>query len=141
MKVITKVITKGVTKQLVAVALMLSALFLSACSNETQIKAWDMVDAGALLVDVRTPGEFNAGHLPGAKLIPLNQISAKINEFGSDKSRPIVVYCKSGSRSGSAETKLKSAGFTNVLNAGGYRSLMSVKQKLGSGELKPLAAS
>jgi len=116
--------------------LFLSVFVLSACSNEAQVKAWSMIDSGALLVDVRTPDEYKAGHLPGAKLVPLNQISAKVNEFGADKSRPIVVYCKSGSRSGSAESLLKSVGFTNVYNGGGYSSLMSVKEKLDSGEIK-----
>jgi len=114
---------------------------LSGCSNEAQIKAWNMIDDGALLVDVRTPAEFNAGHLPGAKLIPLNTIKSQIGAFGEDKNRPIVVYCKSGSRSGSAENLLKAAGFTNVYNAGGYSALMSVKAKLDSGEIKPATAS
>lgn len=101
--------------------------FLSACGNESQLAAWKMIDDGALIVDVRTPGEFNSGHLPGAKLIPVNQVSARINEFGSDKNRPIVVYCQSGGRSGSAESILKANGYTNVINGGGYGALMSAR--------------
>lgn len=123
-------------QKLLPVAILIITLFLTACSNETQIKAWNMIDKGALIVDVRTPGEYRSGHLPGAKLIPLNQLSAKIHELGTDKNRPIVLYCHSGSRSGSAESLLKSAGFTNVINGGGYSHLMSVKEKLDSGELK-----
>ncbi len=119
----------------------LIGLVLSGCSNDTQIKAWSMIDEGALLVDVRTPGEYQSGHLDGAKLIPLNTIKSQISAFGSDKSRAIVVYCKSGSRSGSAEGLLKAAGFTNVFNAGGYSSLKSVKAKLDSGEIQPETAS
>jgi len=124
-------------KKIILPVLILVALLLSGCSNESQIKAWGMIDNGALIVDVRTPQEFKSGHLPGAKLIPINQVSAKLSEFGNDKNRPIVVYCKSGSRSGKAEGILKSAGFTNVINGGGYSSLMSVKEKLDSGEIKP----
>jgi len=124
-------------QKLVLFSLLIISFILSGCSNEAQIKAWNMIDDGALIVDVRTPGEFRSGHLPGAKLIPVNQLSAKIAEFGTDKNRPIVVYCKSGSRSGRAESFLKSAGFSNVINGGGYSHLMSVKEKLDSGELKP----
>jgi len=123
-------------RQLAVYAMFLLVLLLSACSNEAQIKAWNMIDDGGLIVDVRTPGEYRSGHLPGAKLIPVGTISAKLAEFGDDKNRPIVVYCKSGSRSGRAESILKSAGFTNVFNGGGYSSLMSVKRKLDSGEIK-----
>jgi len=123
-------------KQVAVFIVLFVSAFLSACSNETQVKAWSMIDAGALIVDVRTPAEFQSGHIAGAKLIPLNTIGANINKFGTDKSQPIVVYCQSGSRSGSAESLLKSAGFTNVLNGGGYGSLMSVKEKVDNGEIK-----
>ncbi|MDH3327120.1 MAG: rhodanese-like domain-containing protein [Gammaproteobacteria bacterium] len=128
-------------KKIYILGLLITALFQSGCSNDTQVKAWNMIKQGALLVDVRTPGEFKSGHLPGARLIPLDTISSKISAFGSDKSRPIVVYCKSGSRSSRAESILKAAGFTNVLNGGGYNSLMSVKGKLDSGEIKPASDS
>lgn len=128
-------------KQFFLLTVFFVGLVLSGCSNETQIKAWNMIDDGALIVDVRTPGEFRSGHLPGAKLVPLNTINTNITVLGSDKNRPIVVYCKSGSRSGRAESILKGAGFTNVYNGGGYDSLMSVKEKLDSGELKSVAES
>jgi len=107
---------------------LLVTIVLTGCSNENQIKAWKMIDEGALVVDVRTPGEFNSGHLQNAKLIPINQVSARINEFGADKNRPIVVYCKSGSRSGKALDILKQAGYANVHNGGGYNAMMSAKK-------------
>ena len=115
---------------------LLSILLFSACSNENQLKAWNMIDQGALIVDVRTPGEFKSGHLPGAKLIPVNQVSARINEFGADKNRPIVVYCQSGSRSGKAQGVLKQYGYTNVHNGGGYSALMSAKSDFDKGQDK-----
>ncbi len=89
--------------------------------------AWQKIDQGALLVDVRTPGEYNAGHLPNAKLIPVDEVEKRLSEFGSDKSRPIVVYCKSGGRSGRAESILLANGYTDVTNGGGYQQLMSTK--------------
>ena len=128
-------------RQLTVLIGLLVVTLLAGCSNESQIKAWNMIDQGALVVDVRTPQEYRSGHLAGAKLIPVDTLSAKLNQFGDDKSRPIVVYCKSGSRSGRAESFLKSAGFTNVVNGGGYNSLMSVKEKLDSGEIKLSSSS
>jgi len=122
-----------------ALVVLFSMLFMSGCSNENQLKAWNMIEQGALIVDVRTPGEFKSGHLPGAKLIPINQVSARINEFGADKNKPVVVYCQSGSRSGKAENILKQNGFTNVHNGGGYSALMSAKADFEkSKENKPL---
>lgn len=99
-----------------------------ACTNHTEVnKAWQLINDGALLVDVRTQQEYDAGHLPGAKLIPVKEVEARIAEFGADKSRPVVLYCKSGGRAGRAADMLKSHGFTNVYNAGGYSDLMASK--------------
>lgn len=123
------------TRFLAVAAILLISTFLSACSNEAQVRAWNMIDDDALIVDVRTPGEFRSGHLPNAKLIPINQVSSRIGEFGSDKNRPIVVYCKSGSRSGKAESILKQNGYTNVHNGGGYNALMSTKEDIDSGKI------
>ncbi|MDH5544388.1 MAG: rhodanese-like domain-containing protein [Gammaproteobacteria bacterium] len=116
-------------KQVVTfVVMLLGFSLLSACSNESQLKAWQMINEGALLVDVRTPGEFRSGHVPGAKLIPVNQLSQRLSEFGADKNRPIVVYCRSGSRSGKAQSILRAAGFSNVHNGGGFDALMSARK-------------
>ncbi len=102
--------------------------FSTGCNqSDTTAQAWELIDQGALLVDVRNPDEFSSGHLPGAKLIPVNQVAARISEFGEDKSRPIVVYCKSGKRSGKAEETLRAHGYLNVVNGGGYSSMMSAR--------------
>ena len=80
--------------------------------------AHTVVEAGGALVDVRTPEEFAAGHLPGATNIPLGEISARYREIG-EPSRPVVVYCKSGMRSAAAATELRSRGFVQVVDLGG----------------------
>ena len=77
---------------------------------------------GALVVDVRTPAEFEAGHYPGAVNIPLSGIPSRLGEFGA-KSRPIVVYCRSGNRSARAKAILEGNGFTDVTNGGGLRAM------------------
>lgn len=62
-----------------------------------------------LVLDVRSADEYAAGHVPGAVLIPHDQVAARIGEL--DRSRPVVVYCRSGRRSGIAEGILQQAGF------------------------------
>lgn len=71
---------------------------------------------GALIVDVRTPAEFASGHYPGAVNIPHDEIERRMNELGSDKNRPIVLYCRSGRRAGIVLDQLRGAGYTRVFN-------------------------
>lgn len=85
--------------------------------------AWAAIRSGALLVDVRTQAEFAQGHLEGALLIPHDQIASRAGELGEDKSRAVVLYCRTGNRSSQAKKALESLGFTNVMNAGGYERL------------------
>jgi phage shock protein E len=87
---------------------------------QSPLKEW--LDGKALVVDVRTPGEFASGHHPRAVNIPVDQVESRIKEFG-DKSKPIVVYCASGSRSSYAKRTLESLGYSSVINAGGFRDL------------------
>lgn len=87
---------------------------------QSPLKEW--LDGKALVVDVRTPGEFASGHHPRAVNIPVDQVESRIKEFG-DKSQPIVVYCASGVRSSRAKQTLENAGYSSVINAGGFRDL------------------
>ena len=70
-----------------------------------------------LLIDVRTPAEFQAGHIPGAELNPVAEIGTRLPDVAKDF--PVVVYCRSGNRSGQAAGILKRAGYTNVTDFGG----------------------
>lgn len=73
-----------------------------------------------LLLDVRTPEEFAEGHIPGAVLLPYDQLAARWKEAGLDPSQPIVVYCRSGRRAGIAERQLVAElGFTDVRHLAG----------------------
>ncbi len=112
--------------------LVLLLLFTAvACAKSTdgavEKQAWQEIRNGALLVDVRSQEEYDAGHLEGALLIPYDQIPERLAEFGEDKNHSIVVYCRSGKRAGVAEKTLREAGFTNVLNAGGYEAMKAAK--------------
>ncbi len=75
------------------------------------------IKAGATVVDVRTPGEYQAGAYPGAVNIPVQELDRRVGELRKD--RPVVVYCASGMRSASAERLLRARGFTDVVNGGG----------------------
>jgi phage shock protein E len=75
------------------------------------------IKAGATVLDVRTPGEFQSGAYPGALNIPVQELDRRLGELRKD--RPIVVYCASGMRSASAERLLRDRGFEDVVNGGG----------------------
>ena len=75
------------------------------------------------VVDVRETGEFAGGHFDGAINIPLGIIPLRLDEFKA-MSGPIVVYCRSGNRSGMAQMLLKQAGLTEVYNGGGLHDML-----------------
>jgi phage shock protein E len=80
-------------------------------------QARELVGSGALLLDVRTPGEFASGHLPGALNVPVGELGGRLEGLGP-KERAIVVYCASGVRSAAAAGMLERAGFAKVRNLG-----------------------
>ena len=85
-----------------------------------QIAAKDAVHPAPLILDVRTPAEFAAGHVPGAVLIPVDQLAARVGELGAP--REIVVYCRTGHRSGLAEPVLEKSGFRVHQLAGSWQA-------------------
>ena len=76
-----------------------------------------LVAAGARLVDVRTPEEFTAGHLPGAINVPYDQVAERIAEIGPPATS-VVVYCHSGRRSAKAAAALRALGYGQVHDLG-----------------------
>lgn len=85
-------------------------------------KVKSMIEAGAKVIDVRTPEEFADGAYPGAVNIPLSTLAARLGEIGP-KDGAVVLYCASGARSAQAARVLSQAGFANVLNAGGLSDM------------------
>lgn len=75
---------------------------------------------GALLLDVREDKELaQTGRIPNARHIPLGQLSQRLAELKTGKDKPVVAYCRSGSRSNKAATQLRKAGYTQVYNLAG----------------------
>ncbi len=77
---------------------------------------------GALIVDVRTSGEFAQAAAPGSLNIPLDQLPQRMEELS--KARPIILCCASGSRSAFAQRFLKQAGYVEVYNAGPWQRVL-----------------
>jgi len=84
----------------------------------------ELVNQGAIIIDVRSKGEFAGGHIKGSVNIPVDQIGKNIQKLKS-KNKPIITCCASGMRSASAKNILRSNGFTEVYNGGAWRSLQN----------------
>lgn len=83
-----------------------------------------LVKDGAIILDVRSTGEYAGGHIKGSINISVDQLASNIHKL-KDKSKPIITCCASGMRSASAKSILKSNGFSEVYNGGGWLSLQS----------------
>lgn len=81
-----------------------------------------LVKEGAIILDVRTKGEFGSGHIRGSVNIPVDQLGKNLQKF-KDKKRPIITCCESGMRSATAKGILTSNGFVTVHNGGRWMSL------------------
>jgi rhodanese-related sulfurtransferase len=93
-----------------------------ACGASSEIPE---IPAGALIVDVRSPGEYQTGHFPGAVNIPVDEIGQRTSELG-EKDRHIVVYCRAGRRAALAKEQLEKVGFTNVVNGGSLDAMLKL---------------
>lgn len=83
----------------------------------------ELVKQGATILDVRSKGEYAGGHIKGSVNISVDALSTNLSKLNKDK--PIITCCASGMRSESAKSILKSNGFTEVYNGGGWSTLQS----------------
>jgi rhodanese-related sulfurtransferase len=81
----------------------------------------ELIKQGAIILDVRSKGEFQSGHIKGSINIPVDVLSSNLGKLKKDKT--IITCCASGMRSASAKSILQSNGFANVHNGGGWMSL------------------
>ena len=99
------------------------SIFSNLFGGQSTSNLKSIIDEGAFLVDVRTPAEFAEGNVKGSVNIPLDIISNQIQKFKDKKN--IVVFCRSGNRSGQAKVILENNGIQNVTNGGTW---LDVKQ-------------
>lgn len=86
----------------------------------------ELLKNGATLVDVRSKGEYQGGHIKGSINIPLDSLNSSLAKIKKDKT--IIICCASGMRSASAKSILQSKGFSTVHNGGGW---MNLQNKIG----------
>ena len=112
---------------------MLAMLLLTACGqqneetqeanymNITAQEAKEIMDTqeGYVILDTRTQEEYDQGHIPGAVLIPYDEVLQKAETILTDKNQLILVYCRSGRRSKLAANDLVKLGYTNIKEFGG----------------------
>lgn len=84
----------------------------------------ELVKKGAIILDVRSNGEYSGGHVKGSINIPVDQLNKNLSKL-KDKNKPIITVCASGMRSASAKSILKSNGYTQVYNGGSWGSLQN----------------
>lgn len=102
---------------LFAAALLLVVILFHAGLISRRV-AREHLKKGALVIDVRTPGEFAAGHLPDVIHLPLDGIETSLPKRVPDKNTVLLLHCQSGVRSGMAKRKLKAYGYTHAFNLG-----------------------
>lgn len=113
----------------VSVVLMLISLLVG-CNDGNNKNVYEQItpdeakalmdsEDGYIILDVRTPEEFAAGHIAGAILIPDYEIGEKAESILTDKEQLILVYCRSGRRSKNAANELATLGYTNIKEFGG----------------------
>ena len=115
------------------IPILLAAVFLTACGQDTQTgqeavymnitaqEAKEIMDTqeGYIILDTRTQEEYDQGHIPGAILIPYDEVLEKAEDVLKDKDQLLLVYCRSGRRSKLACEDLVKLGYTNIKEFGG----------------------
>lgn len=93
-------------------------------AGSSKVDLAELVNEGAIILDVRTKSEYTQGHIRGSINIPLDKLHANLNKL-KGKSKPVITCCASGSRSATAKGILTNNGFTNVHNGGSWYKLRS----------------
>jgi phage shock protein E len=111
----------SLTESILAVAFVVTLYLLwKRTSQISAERAVAYLRDGALLIDVRSPAEFNSRHLPNAINLPVEKIETTLPRRVSDKNQMLLLHCQSGMRSGVAKTKLAGLGYVKAFNLGSY---------------------
>jgi phage shock protein E len=112
---------------------MLGFLAGSGCGSpgeagQSSARLGDPARDGAVVIDVRTPGEYARGHVAGSTNVPVDEVVHRIEEVVPDKTTPLVVYCQTGRRSETAAELLEGQGY-EVRDLGSFRNAKSVLER------------
>ena len=117
---------------ILVIAAIVAVIFMMKKSGQISAKdALEKLKAGALVIDVRSAGEFGSGHLAKAINIPLDEIETALPKRVKDKNQALLLHCASGMRSGMAKSKLAGMGYTNAFNLGSYGRAEEIIGKAG----------
>ncbi len=92
--------------------------------TQSPVDYQELIKRGAVILDVRSKGEFQSGHIKGSVNVPVNRLNEYVGKLNKDK--PVITCCASGARSSAARSMLKSQGF-EVYNAGPWTNLRHLK--------------
>lgn len=104
---------------------------LTRASFVAATEAHRLLANGAVVIDVRTAGEFRSGHLPQARNIPLSELSEEIGRQVPDKNCAVLVHCQAGGRSEMAKRRLQKMGYANVHNLGSLARAQQIVSSVG----------
>jgi rhodanese-related sulfurtransferase len=105
---------------LILAAMMVAIILLRRSGLIAPAEAAAHLKNGALVIDVRTAGEFSSGHLPNAINLPLDGIETSLPREVKDKNQVLLLHCQAGGRSSQARKKLSALGYVNAYNMGSY---------------------
>ena len=109
---------------IIIIGVVMLGIFKNLFGQKDNTELKEVLTDNSYLVDVRTPSEFASGSVKGAVNIPLDKISGQLSKFKGKKN--IVVFCRSGNRSGQAKSILEKNGFDNVVNGGTWQNVNSL---------------
>ena len=109
---------------IIIIGVVMLGIFKNLFGQKDNTELKEVLTDNAYLVDVRTPSEVASGSVKGAVNIPLDKISGQLSKFKGKKN--IVVFCRSGNRSGQAKSILEKNGFDNVVNGGTWQNVNSL---------------
>ena len=116
----------------IAVVVLIGFFALKRASFVSVETAHQHLAAGAMVIDVRSPGEFRSGHVPGAINIPLGELRESLPRRVKDKQQVLLVHCLSGGRSAIAQQQLKDMGYAKVFNLGSLARAQQIIAKARS---------
>lgn len=109
-------LASGIVIGAVSAVVMVAIFAITNVGPPRAVAVEEAMARGAVIVDVRTPGEFAAGHVRGAVNVPLDALPGTL-----DRARPVILYCASGARSAKAAKRLRAAAYT-VVDAGTFQA-------------------